>query len=265
MDVTDLVRDFYNAEVEAEWIRIENRPEFLLTCRYIKRHVKPGDKVLDIGGGPGRYSLWLAEMGCDVTLLDLSPENIRYAKVKAAESGLSLTALDGDARRVDSLVNGPFDHILLMGPLYHLLKEDERIQTINASLRLLRPGGILFASFINVFAGVIYAMKFAPETILDQSDAGFYQTILADTNYAGPAFTQAFFIKQNEVLPFMKQFPLEKLHFFGQEGITSPCENNIMSQPPEVVGAWLDLSEQLAEREELLSWSEHLMYVGRKL
>lgn len=54
------------------------------------------------------------------------------------------------------------------------------------------------------------------------------------------------------------------LLFYGQESITSPCESNIMSQSLEVVAAWLDMSEKLCERKELLSWSEHLMYVGRK-
>lgn len=62
----------------------------------------------------------------------------------------------------------------------------------------------------------------------------------------------------------MAQFPLEKLHLFGQECITSPCERNIMAQPQEVIDAWLNLCESLSEREELFSWAEHLMYIGRK-
>ena len=265
MDVTKIIKGYYDASVEAEWGRIDNRPEFLITCRYIRRYVKPGDSVLDIGGGPGRYSLWLAGMGCDVTLLDLSPENIRFAKAKAVEAGLSLRVAQGDARRADELVDGPFDHVLLMGPLYHLLEESGRIQAVDAGLRLLKPGGTLFASFINVFAGMIYAMKFAPEILLDENETEFCQTVLADKSFAGMAFTQAFFISQKEVLPFMAQFPLEKLHLFGQEGITSPCESNLMSGSKEVADAWLDIAEKLAQREDLLSWSEHLMYVGRQL
>ena len=58
---------------------------------------------------------------------------------------------------------------------------------------------------------------------------------------------------------------LKKLHFLGQEGITAPCEGNIMSQPKEIANLWLDMCEMLCEREELLSWSEHLMYIGEKL
>ncbi|MDD4113688.1 MAG: hypothetical protein PHC56_11775 [Herbinix sp.] len=152
-----------------------------------------------------------------------------------------------------------------MGPLYHLLEESDRIKAINASLRLLKPNGIIFVSFINMFAGMIYAMKIDPPVIIDGNESEFYKAVLEERSFTGEAFTQAFFIHQREVLPFMSQFPLEKLHYFGQESITSPCESNIMSQPKEIVDAWLDMSEKLAEREDLLSWSEHLMYVGRKL
>jgi hypothetical protein len=56
-----IVQDFYNANSLGEWNRIAGRPEFLLTCRMLDRYIKPGDRVLDIGGGPGRYSLYLAE------------------------------------------------------------------------------------------------------------------------------------------------------------------------------------------------------------
>ena len=265
MNETEIIRNFYDGSVEAEWERIDNRPEFLITCRYINRYIKAGYKVLDIGGGPGRYSLWLAEKGCDVTLLDLSPQNVSFAKKKAAERGLTLNALVGDARTVDETAPGLYDCILLMGPLYHLLEESDRIKAINASLRLLKPDGIIFVSFINMFSGMIYAMKIDPPVIIDGNESEFYRAVLEDRSFTGEAFTQAFFIHQREVLPFMAQFPLEKLHYFGQEGITSPCESNIMSQPKEIVEAWLDMSEKLAEREDLLSWSEHLMYVGRKL
>ena len=265
MDTTEIIRNYYDESVEDEWERIDNRPEFLITCRYIDRYIKVGDKVLDIGGGPGRYSLWLAEKGCDVTLFDLSPQNVSFAKRKVAERGLTLTALAGDARTVDESVKGLYDCILLMGPLYHLLEESDRIKAINASLRLLKPGGVIFVSFINSFAGMIYTMKFDPSDIINTNGNMYYDSICEDRSYKGEAFTQAFFIHQREVLPFMEQFSLEKLHYFGQESITSPCESNIMSQPKEIVDAWLDMSEKLAEREDLLSWSEHLMYVGRKL
>jgi len=265
---TEIIRNYYNEMVEHEWARIAGRPEFLLTRRFLARYARPGDRVLDIGGGPGRYALYLAERGCDVTLFDLSGENVRFASEQARERNLPLRAVTGDARAVDRAFEPQqFDHILLMGPMYHLLEEADRIQAVEAALKLLKPGGVIFVSFISTFAGVIYEMTRAPEcmTWTVPVEVEFRDCVLGQKSFAGDAFTKAFFIAQQEVLPFMARFPLEKLHLLGQEGILSPCEDNIMSQPPEVVSAWLDFAEKLCEREELLSWAEHLMYIGRKM
>ena len=201
-----------------------------------------------------------------MTLLDLSPANVRFAQEKAKELGQKLQAVEGDARTADQAVQGPFDHVLLMGPLYHLQSEEDRIQAVETSLRLLKPGGLLFASFINLYSGLIYAMKYEPECVIDQSppNAAYLDAIRGDRSYAGPLFTHAFFIKPSDILPFMAKFPIETLHLFAQEGIIAPGEPNIISQPQAVVDAWLDLSEALAEREELHAMAEHLMVIGRK-
>jgi len=263
-ETTNTIRDFYDAAVEGEWNRIAGRPEFLLTCRMLDRYIKPGDKVLDIGGGPGRYSLYLAGRGCDVTLLDLSPENVKFAKERADEQGLPLKTVAGDARDADMILREAYDHVLLMGPMYHLLEEKERIKAMNAALNVLKQDGLIYVSFISAIAGIIYYMKVAPDAIALPGETEYKTSFVLGKNYAGDAFTKAVFMQQSQILPSMAQFPLEKLHFFGQEGVLSPCEKSIMSQPQEIVDLWLDLCEQIWEREEVLSWSEHLMYVGRK-
>lgn len=266
MDETiKIVQDYYNANVESEWNRIADRPEFLITCRFIDRYTKPGNKVLDIGGGPGRYSLHLAKKGCEVTLFDLSDENVKFASARAEEQGINLKTVVGNAMDADKIINEQYDHILLMGPMYHLLKEADRVRAVHAALKLLKPGGLIFISFINIFAGNIYAMKYCPEIIASPEEHEFYDAFIQNRSFSGEAFTQAYFAKQDEILPFMEQFPLEMLHYIGQESITSPCEDNIMRQPKEIVDAWLDFCEKICEREDLLSWSEHLMYIGRKL
>ena len=108
------------------------------------------------------------------------------------------------------------------------------------------------------------AMKFEPDIIADPQERGFYQAFLENRSFAGEAFTRAYYARQDEILPFLEQFPIDRLHLIGQESISSPCEENIMSQRKELVDLWLDFCVQLCEREELLSWSEHLLYIGRK-
>ncbi|NLI56911.1 MAG: hypothetical protein GX387_00020 [Clostridium sp.] len=107
-------------------------------------------------------------------------------------------------------------------------------------------------------------MKYAPELIIEKDLEFQYKLFEDDLPFSGDSFTQSYFYRHKDILPFMAQFPLEKLHFFGQESILAPCEENIKAQPQEVIDKWLDLAERVCEREDLLSYSEHLMYIGRK-
>ena len=116
-----------------------------------------------------------------------------------------------------------------------------------------------------MFAGMIFYMKDAPEMLLSENEQIFIDSVLKGTSYSGDAFTKAFFIYQKDILPFMDKFNLDKKHLFGQESILAPCELNILNQPPEIINKWVEIAEELCEREELLSYSEHAMYIGQKI
>ena len=79
-DSTKIVKEYYDQDSMAEWNRLDEHPfEFLIAVKMMERYIKPGDKILDIGGGPGRYSLYFAKKGYDVTLVDLSDGNVELA------------------------------------------------------------------------------------------------------------------------------------------------------------------------------------------
>jgi S-adenosylmethionine-dependent methyltransferase len=270
MKPVDEIRAHYNQSPETEWKRIENRPEFLISCRFMARYIQKGDRILDIGGGPGRYALHFAKQGCHVTLLDLSEENVRFAATKAQEQGLTITALQGDARQAADILEAEgdkgFDHVFLMGPMYHLLEESDRKLALSQALSLLRPGGKLYVTFITLFAGMIYAMQYEPRLVLYDGEAerNYLSAVLAGKSYGGPAFTTAHFSSLEDARGLFEGYPLKQLHFLSQEGVLSPCERNLACQPPEVYNKWLDISEALCEREEYLSWAEHWLYIGEK-
>ena len=262
----EAVRAFYNEHAAGEWNRIGGRPEFLLTCRFLDKLIPAGSRVADIGGGPGRYSLHLAGRGCRVTLCDLSEENVRLAEKRAEAEGIPLAAVAGDALEITDLPGAPFDAVLFMGPLYHLLEEEERIRAVENALGMLETGGLFFASFILTTADLIDVMKSDSRSLLeaDPANTGLRASVAAGVGYTGDAFTRAYFADVSEIMPFLARFPLEPVMIFGQEGIMSPCEERIMERSPEEIGRWLDLSEALAPRREYWGFSEHLMFVGRK-
>lgn len=178
---------------------------------------------------------------------------------------LPLTAMQGDACYVDkAFIGKQFDHVLLMGPMYHLQEETQRKQALTAALHLLKIDGLLYISYIHCFASFVYFMKFLPEGVSMKESESYINAFLKNDSFTGLGFTEAYNAMPRDALQFLDAFPLKKMHFFGQEGIMSPGEPLIMQAEQTVIDDWLTISEQVCEREDLLAFSEHFMYIGRK-
>jgi SAM-dependent methyltransferase len=141
----------------AEWARLESDEGWLehrRTLDLIARHIPVGSRVLDLGGGPGRYALHLAARGDVVTLVDLSPELVAQAARRLAEAGHTATTLVGDAADLSNVPGALFDAVLALGPLYHASDSDELAVFIQQIAAVLRPGGVLLAAFIPRISGI---------------------------------------------------------------------------------------------------------------
>jgi len=122
--------------------------EFERTKEIIRRHLPPAPAVVaDIGGGPGAYTLWLASLGYEVVHRDLMPLHVEQLRL-AAEGNPRIETAVGDARSLD-LADGSVDAVLLLGPLYHLERQPDRLEALASAHKVLRPGGWLFAAAIS--------------------------------------------------------------------------------------------------------------------
>lgn len=267
-DNIETVRQHYNENAQTEWARLEyNFFEFQLTTYMMDKYIKPGDSVLDIGGGPGRYSIHYAKKDCAVTLAELSEGNVTLAKEKAGEEGVSLAAHAVNCLELDKLGLGQFDHVFLMGPLYHLQDKNDQIEAVNVALRHLKPGGKLYVSFIPILSGMIYDLQHGGMICEDAKDPRvnmLLDYIESGTDYSGDGFTDVCFHHNRNILPFMEQFPLNKLHLFPQEGFLALNKVEILQRSQEEIGQWIELAKRYLEMPELLSWGEHIMYIGEK-
>lgn len=153
IDKTVLAR--YNAGIEKNRLRtgigiieFERTKEILL-----ENLPKPPAVIYDIGGGYGEYSWWLASLGYEVHLFDLSETNIDMSSEMADEyRDCSLkSAIVCDARSVPC-ADKSADAILLMGPLYSITEFEERIASIKESFRLLKDNGVLFSAALTPYS-----------------------------------------------------------------------------------------------------------------
>lgn len=256
------IENWYDVEYD-EWERLErHKIEFDMTKRFLDEYIKGQNlAIFDIGGGPGRYAMYLAEKGHKVTLLDLSNKNIEVAKRKSLEKGIPLEGyIHGNALELEG-VGRQFDVILLMGPLYHLIEESDRRKAVEEALKLLKPNGLIIASFISSYAPIqdILANLYPIESV--QGLLGYLQK---GENKDGTGFTTAYFIDPTEARGFMASFGLRELVFAGIENILGSKEKEINAMNESKYRKWIELGYHLSTDEQLIGTSQHLLYIGAK-
>jgi SAM-dependent methyltransferase len=262
------IEKFYDDNVQQEWARLaHHRTEFALTQQALAEFLpKPPGPILDIGGGPGRYALSLAEQGYAVTLVDLSQKNLTFAQQQAQARGLTLTdILQANGLDLAPLPRSHFAAALLLGPLYHLLTHAERRQAVLEAKRTLQPGGYIFAAFITRFASLRAAAKHDPHWIITHAEAveqifqtGVYQ-VKADVS---DPFTEAYFAHPAEIEPFMAELGFTKVFLLGCEGLVAGNEEKINQLEGDAWERWVALNYRLGQEASLHGASDHLLYVG---
>jgi 2-polyprenyl-3-methyl-5-hydroxy-6-metoxy-1,4-benzoquinol methylase len=127
----------------------------------------PKGSLLDLGCGQGRDSLALAEMGYDVTGIDMSGVGIRQMMDSALKQGISLKGMVGDIHEYE--IDESYDVILLVSML-HFYKNDIITETklVNKILVGMKPGGIFCNCMIKG-----HKREKILKSIIEKSDYGF--------------------------------------------------------------------------------------------
>jgi ubiquinone/menaquinone biosynthesis C-methylase UbiE len=98
------------------------------TRELIQRYApQPPAGVLDVGGGAGAYSFWLAELGYTVHLVDATPRLVAEAQRRETSKRSLASCRVGDARALE-FPDEFADFLLLLGPLYHLTDAADRVK-----------------------------------------------------------------------------------------------------------------------------------------
>ncbi|MFF0271870.1 class I SAM-dependent methyltransferase [Streptomyces sp. NPDC094447] len=110
---------------------------------YAERGLLPsgGGRALELGCGPGRNSLRLADLGYRVDAVDLSPAAVRWGEERAREAGVTgIRFVCGDAFAPATALDGPYDLVYDSGCFHHL-PPHRRIGYLALLDRVLAPGG----------------------------------------------------------------------------------------------------------------------------
>lgn len=122
----------------------EQEVEFL----YSTLAMQPGDRVLDVGCGPGRHSVELARRGLSVVGVDVSPVFVSLARERASNAGVRVSFFEMDA--LDLPFEDEFDAAISICEGAFGLGLDD-LSILRSVTRALKPGGHLAVGAPNVF------------------------------------------------------------------------------------------------------------------
>jgi SAM-dependent methyltransferase len=153
---------FYDEYGEREWTRFEDGRTSPLSpavhVSVLRRFVHAGDRVLDAGAGPGRFTIELARIGASVVVADLSPVQLELNRAKLTEVGLAQHVQEwvrADITDLKPIRDGEFDGVVCFGgPLSYVL--DRADEAVDELLRVVRPGGHVLVSVMSLIGSLAH-------------------------------------------------------------------------------------------------------------
>lgn len=261
------VERYYDADAEKEWVRLDrDRVEFAVTLRAFDEYLPAAPaRVLDIGGGPGRYAIELTRRGYDVTLADISEVELALAEEKASEVGLRIgTVTKADATDLSAFADGSFDAVLVMGPLYHLLEAFDRQTAVSEAVRVARPGGTVMATNITRYAAIRFWAKRDPMQVVEHR-AVYEQQIATGKTPNAEGFTDVHLMRPSELPALFAGTSVEHVVTVACEGVVSMIRDKINELDGDAWEYWVDLNYRLGKDPDTHGLAEHMLFVGRKL
>jgi SAM-dependent methyltransferase len=265
------VRDYYSSSVHREWDRLVKDPyhrlEFATTLTFLKKYLPKHGRILDAGGGPGRYTIELARLGHRVTLLDLSPANITFAqrRIKRAkvQDRVDLV-VEGSIVDLSRFADGQFDAVICLGgPLSHVVDGRRRGRAVGELVRVCRSGSPIIASVMGRLGILVWKLTQFPHEI----GMPFFTEVRDSGDYFGSAgFTECHFFLPDELKAAFQKRGVKVLEMVGLEGVGSNQIEavNKLHRNRSRWTTWIESHYKTCTQPSVVGMSEHLLIVCKK-
>lgn len=261
METKKAMEGFYGAYDEDS--RLESRHgmvEYLTTMRYIERYLRPGMRILEIGAATGRYSHTLARMGYSVDAVELVEKNIQIF-LENTQPGECISVVQGDARNLEDFSSDSYDVTLLLGPMYHLFTEEDKLKALGEAIRVTKKGGVVFVAYCGNEATVLQFCFLRGM----YRDPRFRSLIDPVTFKASSDPAELFELHRKEEVDALRaHFPVTQLHYVASDGFANYIRQSLTEMEEDLYQAYLNYHFATCERQDMVGYSNHTLDIFRK-
>ena len=262
MQNNDYLINFYNEYDEDG--RLENnrlgRVEYLTTRRYLDPLLNADCKIAEIGAGTGRYSVTLAKEGYDVTAVELVQHNLDILKSKLDGSENIKTYL-GNALDLNMLEDNTYDITLLLGPMYHLYSDEDKITALKEAVRITKPGGHILVAYCMNEATVIQYV-FGCNQLKSVMDLNMLTDDWKCISEPKDLFEM---VRIEDIERLNAVVPVERVKLVATDGASRYIREYLEEFDDETFAKWLSYHFTTCERQDLIGATNHSLDILRKL
>ena len=234
--------------------------EYLTTIRYIEKYLQYGMRILEIGAATGRYSHNFAQQGYQVDAVELLEHNIEIFQ-KNTVPGENITITQRNAKDLCSFNDNTYDITLLLGPMYHLFTEEEKLQALSEAIRVTKKGGIIFSAYCMGDASVLL-YGFVHNQIHNIIEKCLLDPITFKT-FSRP--WDLFELHRKEDIDALRNhFSVTQLHFLATDGYANHMRKTLAEMDEDTFQLFLRYHFATCERIDMIGYSNHTLDIFRK-
>lgn len=262
MNTDKILTDFYeNYDEDNRLLSRYGFVEYLTTMRYIERYLKPDMRVLEVGAATGRYSHALARKGYKVNAVELVEHNIKIFKDNT-QKGEDISIIQGNAMDLSAFEDNTYDITLILGPLYHLFTEEDKLKALKEAIRVTKKGGVIFAAYCMGDASILL-YGFQKDEIHNLINKCKLNTETFDT------FSEPFDIfelhRKEDIEALRAKLNVEHLHLIATDGYANHMREKLEEMDEDTYNLFLKYHLATCHRQDMLGYSNHTLDIFRKV
>ena len=230
--------------------------EFKTALYYIDKYIKPNNKILDIGAGTGKYSIYYSDKGYDVTAVELVKHNLKVIE----KNNKDIKCILGNAIDLSMIKDNTYDITLLFGPMYHLISYEDKLKALNEAKRVTKNNGYIFISYcMNEYALITHG--FIDNNIISEIDNKRVNNDYKITSKEDDLYS---FVRLDDINKLLENSNLSRVTILSQDGPTEYIKKSVNKMDNKTLDIFFDYHLKTCEYPELLGAGRHVLDILQK-